>query len=93
MPRIDYGPDAVADLEELAAWISARAGRAVASDYLARNKRRIDTLEVFPRAGRRIRYRGRNVRVIGFERRITILFRARRNGVEIVRVLYGGRLR
>jgi toxin ParE1/3/4 len=91
--RIDYSPDAVADLEELGAWIAARAGEETARRYLARIKRRIDTLEVFPRAGLRVRYRGRNVRLLGFDRRVTILVRGRRDAVEVLRVLYGGRLR
>jgi toxin ParE1/3/4 len=34
---------------------------------------------------------GPGLHILGFERRVSILFRVRKAAVEIVRILYGGR--
>jgi plasmid stabilization system protein ParE len=46
---------------------------------------------MFPFAGRRLALRGTTIRLIGLDRRVTILFRAQRDAVLILRVLYAGR--
>ncbi len=88
---IDFAPEAVADIKALADLIALDCGQERADRFILRLNRRIPALEVFPRAGRRLAGAGRGVKLIGFGRRVTILFRRARHDVLILRVLYAGR--
>ncbi len=91
MGKLDFAPEAIADIKAIADVIAEAGGRERAERYIARLQRRLAALEVFPGAGRRLA-RGRPAtRVLGFERRVTILFRRRPGSVLILRVLYAGR--
>jgi len=49
------------------------------------------SLETFPERGTAIPGRASGLRVVGFEWRVTILFRVTEDEVNILRTLYGGR--
>jgi toxin ParE1/3/4 len=89
--RVDLGPDALADLESLSALIERDGGAARADAYLARLHRRIAMLETFPDAGRPLPALGRGIRLLGFERRVAIVYRRSQDHVVVLRVLYAGR--
>lgn len=91
MREVVFAPEARDDLKELYLFIAKRSnpGRAVAyvdrieaycrgfADYAERGMRRDD---LFP-----------GLRVVGFERRVTIAFHVDADTVKFLRILYGGR--
>lgn len=86
-----FSPEAKDDLINLYDWIASRAGPAVAISYIER-------IEVFCQgfdlASERGQLRGDirpGLRIIGFERRITIAFSVSKEQVTIFRLFYGGR--
>jgi toxin ParE1/3/4 len=90
--RVVFRPAADADLARLYAYIRDQTGDpAVAIGYIRRIRAACERLSDFPDRGTRRGGLGRGLRTLGFERRATIAFRVRRDSVEIVRVLYGGR--
>lgn len=76
MARLEFDRQALDDPDDLLALIEADAGRDRADAYKARIIHRIASLEMFPCAGRRLAGQGATIRLIGFDRRITILFPA-----------------
>lgn len=64
---------------------------AVADAYIDRIEAACLALEQFPMRGTLREDIGPGLRILGFERRVSILFRVRKAAVEIVRILYGGR--
>ncbi len=89
--RVTFAPEASADLEGLHDWIADSAGPITALDYLER-------LEVYCRefslASRRGQVRDDirpGLRVVGFERRITIAFCVDDVEVTILRIFPSGR--
>ena len=49
------------------------------------------SLAKVPQRGRELHSQIQGLRIVGFERRVSILFRIKDEVVEILRVLYGGR--
>lgn len=88
---IAYRQIAIDDLDELAAWIERAADRRTADRYLARVRRKIDTLTDFPYRGVARDDLQPGVRSIGFERRLIIFYIVAGQTVEIVHVVNGTR--
>ncbi len=86
-----FAPEARDDLLNLYNWIASRAGPAVAISYIER----IEAFcQGFDLASERGQLRGDirpGLRIIGFERRITIAFSVSQEQVTIFRLFYGGR--
>ncbi len=86
-----FAPEARDDLLNLYDWIASRAGPAVAISYIER----IEAFCLgFDLASERGQLRGDirpDLRIIGFERRITIAFSVSEERVTIFRLFYGGR--
>jgi toxin ParE1/3/4 len=72
-------------------YVAEQAGRGVAGGYIARIEAACAALSTFPERGTLQPGLGAGVRTIGFERRITIVFRRIDLDIQILRVLYGGR--
>lgn len=89
--RLDFLPEARADLRRLSVYITERSGAARAAAYMARIEARCAGLVDFPMRGAKRGDLRPGLRTVGFERRITIAFVAEPEAVTIVRVLYGGR--
>ena len=82
---------AVDDLDALYRFISEKASYEIADGYLAKVEKFCLSLATFPQRGTAIPGRLTGMRTMGFERRVTILFRLKEERIEILRVLYGGR--
>jgi toxin ParE1/3/4 len=89
--RIELDPQAKADLRNLNDWISEKASPAVADGYEERLLAFISRLRHFPERGDRRDDVSPSLRVIGFERRVSIAFEVTAEAVVILRILYAGR--
>lgn len=89
---VSLSPEAIADIKELHAHILDRsASPRVAEKYLDRLYQFLSGLDLFPERGT-IRNEVRpGMRIVGFERSLSIAFVVQSDGVLILRVLAGGR--
>ena len=88
---VEFAPEAVTDLQSLYDWIERAAGPETAFGYISR-------IETFCRGMAFGAERGRSradirpgLRIVGFERRVTIAFTVTETRVLILRLFYGGR--
>lgn len=79
------------DLLNLYETIAMQAGPVVAETYIERIEAACLALETSPMRGTRRNDISSGLRIMGFERRATIVFRVRGSRVTIARILYGGR--
>jgi toxin ParE1/3/4 len=89
--KVHFRPAARPDLFSLYGFIAPHSGRGRAGHYIDRIEAACQRLATFPERGTRRDDLAPGLRIIGFERRATIMFRIEPDRVEIVRVLYGGR--
>jgi toxin ParE1/3/4 len=89
--EVFFGLRADADLISLYNSVAARSGRRQASRYVDRLRTFCLSLNTFPERGHQHDRIRPGVRVVGFERRVSIAFRMKLESVTIPRVLYGGR--
>jgi toxin ParE1/3/4 len=82
--------EAIDDIDALFCYIAEESSHEVASRYLARIERFCLSLETFPRRGADLSGAVAGLRAMGFENRVTILFKVGQERVEILRILYGG---
>ncbi|MTW15460.1 type II toxin-antitoxin system RelE/ParE family toxin [Rhodoplanes serenus] len=82
---------AQADLDRLFAWIAARAGEERARAYVGRIERACHGLLPFPQRGTARDDVRPGLRIVGFERRVSIAFTVRGGDVIVLRILYAGR--
>lgn len=90
MRKVEFGPEARADLFELYETIFADGGAARAGAYVARIEQAILALAQFPLSGAAWE---NGLRRSGFERRVSIIYRAADERIVIIRILYAGRIR
>jgi len=83
--------EAVDDLDSLFCYIAEKSSIEIADGYLARIERLCLSLGRLPKRGAAVAGNVSDLRTIGFEHRVTVLFRVREERVEILRILYGGR--
>ena len=88
--EVSLRPLAEADLLRLYDYVAEASGPAVAGGYIDRIEAACMALEAFPERGTRRDDIRPGLRVIGFERRATIVFQVLEDEVIIVRVFYGG---
>jgi toxin ParE1/3/4 len=86
-----FSPEARRDLFQLFDWIAERAGEDIAAGYIERLEAYCLKFEVAPHRGRRRSDIRPGLRIIGFERRVTIAFVVEAEAVLILRLYYGGR--
>jgi len=79
------------DLIALYDYVAEVASPATAIAYIERIEQACLGLADFPDRGAPRGQFGQGIRILGFERRATIVFRVTDGEVQIVRVLYGGR--
>lgn len=89
--RIAFDPAADADLAELYDYIAVRAGRAVARRYINQIVNHCAGFEIFPQRGMRHDGLGFGVRIVGFKRKASIVFRIDDDLVTIMRILHRGK--
>lgn len=89
--RVIFNPEARTDLLNLYRYIADRSGEARGLAYIERIEETCLSLQTFPLRGKRLKGIRSGLRVLGFERRVTIVFQVNPKIVVIFRVLYGGR--
>lgn len=89
--RVVFSPHARNDLARLFDWIFQKVGADVAGAYLARVELYCLDLEVGPERGTRHDDVRPGLRIVGFERSLTIAFTVADDRVTILRCLYRGR--
>jgi toxin ParE1/3/4 len=82
---------AEADLQGMFVFISAHASAAVARGYINRLLKYLEGFSTFPERGSLRPDIRPGLRIIGFERRISVAFVVEENEVVILRLLYAGR--
>jgi len=88
--KVVLRPSARSDLFAIYNYIEKESGAARAGGYIDRIEAACMALSIFPERGIVRDAIGSGVRVVGFERRASILFRVDGEQVLILRVLYGG---
>lgn len=85
---ITFDPQAINDLGEIRLWIASQASEAIADRYAERLVSFCRQLDLFPQRGeaRDDLYPG--LRVVVFERRVSVAFKLYENDVRIVRLFY-----
>jgi toxin ParE1/3/4 len=89
--EVRFRPSAEADLMALYDYIAGTAGPRIAGGFLARIETACRGLKAFPERGTRRDDLAPGIRTLGFERRVTIVFRLEATTVEIVAIAYAGR--
>ena len=84
-------PEARADLFALYDWIADAAAPSVALGYVERIERFCERLAVASKRGHRRDDIRPGLRIVGFERRVTVAFTVEAERVVILRLFYGGR--
>ncbi|TPN45030.1 MULTISPECIES: type II toxin-antitoxin system RelE/ParE family toxin [unclassified Mesorhizobium] len=88
--RAIFRPSAQSDLFAIYNYIEKESSAARAGGYIDRIEAACMALSTFPERGIVRDAVGSGVRVVGFERRASILFRVDAEQVLILRILYGG---
>ncbi|HEV8027211.1 MAG TPA: type II toxin-antitoxin system RelE/ParE family toxin [Stellaceae bacterium] len=88
--KVTFRPLAENDLFRLYEYISEQSGHERAAGYIDRIEATCRDLETFPNRGTRRNDIRPDLRTMGFERRVTIVFEVKKTEVVIVRILYGG---
>ncbi|MER8410865.1 type II toxin-antitoxin system RelE/ParE family toxin [Mesorhizobium sp. M1342] len=88
--KVVFRPAAQADLFAIYNYIENDSGNRRAGDYVNRIEAACMALSTFPERGTVRDAVGPGVRIVGFERRVFIVFRVNGDTVVILRVLYGG---
>jgi toxin ParE1/3/4 len=89
--EVRFLAEAVDDLDAIFVFIAQNSSFEIADGYLARIERVCRSLQTFPLRGTTVPGRIQGLRTMGFERRITIVFKVAERSVSILRILYGGR--
>ena len=89
--RVEFSPEAEADLRAIYDWIERKADAVIALGYIERLYRACMTLDIASERGTARHDIRKGLRITGFERRATIAFTVSPNTVTILRVFYGGR--
>lgn len=87
---VQYAPEARDDLIALYEWISAKAGAQIAIGYIERIRAYCDGFDLASERGTARDDVRPGLRIVGFERRLTIAFSVSDETVTILRVFYGG---
>lgn len=89
--EVVFAPEAEDDLLQIYDFIADRASPERAYAYAERIRSYCLAFDAFPKRGLRRDELRRGLRIVGFERRVTIAFHVTPALVVIDRILYGGR--
>lgn len=88
---VQFSPEARDDLLALYDWIAAAAHPDTALSYIERIEAYCRGFDVASERGHRRDDIRPGLRIVGFERRVTIAFTVEKTRVVILRIFYGGR--
>ena len=91
MHKVVFAPEARDDLKELYRFIAERGDHDRAMGYLERIETYCRGFADFPERGIRRDDLFLGLRLVGFERRVTLAFHVGADTVTFLRILYGGR--
>ena len=91
MRKVVFAPEARDDLKELYLFIAERSNSDRAMAYVNRIEAYCRGFADYPERGTRRDDLFPGLRVVGFERRVTIAFHVDADTVKFLRILYGGR--
>ena len=89
--EVVFSPEADADQISLYDYIAVKSGTERAFAYVERIRLFCLSLNTFPERGTSYAHLFPGVRIVGFERRVSVIFRVKSQSVMILRILYGGR--
>lgn len=89
--RVRLRPEAADDLRAIYTYIRDQASPDVARRYVGRITAYLQGFDVFPERGTRRDDISPGLRIVGFERRVTIAFVVEQDEVIVLNILYGGR--
>ncbi len=89
--RIIIAPEAEADLDGIEGWIVDSASSRVATTFISSIFDFCESLDIASERGHRRDDLRKGLRIVGFERRLTIAFAVHDDRVEILRIFRGGR--
>ncbi len=87
---VRFSPEAIADLRGMYDYIAPRGGKQVAAAYVARINQFCLGLSMFPERGTLRNDIWTGLRLLGFERRVTVAIEVTADEVRIVRVFGRG---
>ena len=90
MHRVQYAPEAEAQLLALYFYIEAAASPRIAANYTGAIVQQCESLKTFPNRGTQRDDIRPGLRVFGFRRRVSITFEVTADVVTILGILYGG---
>ena len=88
--EVHFLAEAIDDIDALFCYIAEENSLEIAAGYLARIERLCLSLDTFPLRGTAVGRGISGLRTMGFEHRVTILFKVGDDRVDILRILYGG---
>ena len=88
--RVIFTPEARQDLFGIYEWIATKAGLQVAISYIGRLESYCLGFQDTSERGHRRDDVFLGLRIVGFEKRVTIAFNVDDNNVSILRLFYGG---
>lgn len=88
---VEISEDARADLFALYDWIADAASPTIALSYIERLETYCQEFDLASERGQLREDIRPNLRIVGFERRVTIAFTVEETRVIILRIFYGGR--
>ncbi len=88
--RVRLTDNAEADLRNIYDWIREHASRSIARGYVHRVLGYLQSFEQFPERGTLRNEILPGLRIVGFERRVSVAFVVEEREVVILRLLYGG---
>ena len=89
--KVIFRPQAEAELLALYRYIAEASSLGIAGDYIERIETACMSLATFPNRGTKRDDLAPGLRMIAFERRVTVAYRVLKTHVEIVTIAYGGR--
>jgi toxin ParE1/3/4 len=87
---VEFSPEARGDLFALYDWISDRASPAVAIGYIERIETYCNEFDFASERGHSRDDIRSGLRIVGFEKRLTVAFIVADTSVTILRIFYGG---
>lgn len=88
--KVEFSEDARTDLIALYDWLSNAAGSKTALSYIERLETYCNGFDLASERGHVRDDIRQGLRIVGFERRVTIAFMVENNRVVILRLFYGG---
>jgi toxin ParE1/3/4 len=89
--RVQFSPEAKQDQFQLCDWIASASSAVVAARNADRLEKECLALNLASERGHRRDDVRPGLRIVGFERRVTIAFEVSSDTVTILRLFYGGR--